>query len=57
MKTNMRTTFILLERGYEDVQMYAELRSILVPTTLEIAKKYPKLLEVMQGLRDEIKHE
>ena len=57
MKTGNRTTYILLERGTEDMELLAELHKITAATGIqgvrEFAEKYPRLLELKQGLIDE----
>ncbi len=57
MKTGKRTTYILLERDVEDEQLRKEINRVfaVVPEeeTREIARKYPKLLELKQALDKE----
>ena len=57
MRTGSRTTYILLERGFEDIELLKELHAITVATGIkngkEFAKKYPRILELKQGLEAE----
>jgi len=57
MRTGNRTTYILLERGTEDMELLAELHKITAATKIngirEFAEKYPRILELKQGLEDE----
>ena len=52
MKTE--TTYILLERGTEDMELLAELHRITAATGIigvrEFIKKYPRIHELKQGL-------
>ena len=63
MHTNRQTTFIFLERGTEDRALHEELQSLFrvvkstskqAITSLEIAFKYPLLVELMQNLKAEL---
>ncbi len=58
MKTGKNTIYIILERGCEDEQLRKEISRVFsiigAGKTREIAKKYPKLLELKQGLDNEI---
>ena len=57
MKTGQRTTYILLERGTEDMELLAELHTITAATGIqgikEFFKKYPKIHELKCALQDE----
>ena len=57
MKTGLRTTYILLEKGVEDEQLREEIQRVISLVggggLREIAKKYPKLLELKQALDGE----
>jgi len=55
MKTNNQTTYILLERGFEDVRLLKELRILIPLITKDIARKYPMVLELMNELKNEVK--
>ena len=61
MKTGYRTTYILLERGTEDVSLLKEIRAVWVALDMQSIKwaalKYPLLLELQQGLEAEIRKE
>lgn len=62
MKTNSNTTFILLERGVEDVALLRELRLLVaghtgIATIRKFVQKYPKTHELMDGLKNEIDSE
>lgn len=58
MKSNKSTTYILLERGVEDMQLYDELLKIQskmgYKSDKDFTKEFPKFTELRQGLRDEI---
>ncbi len=58
MNSGARTTMILLDRGVEDVSLLRELLSITAATGIsgvkEFAEKYPHILELKQGLQDEV---
>jgi hypothetical protein len=54
MKTGNRTTYILLERGTEDIQLLDELCKITDEIgTRELAEEYPSILGLKQGLEAE----
>lgn len=57
MKTGSKTTYILLERGTEDMELLVELHKIIAATCIkgirEFIKKYPRIQELKQGLEDE----
>lgn len=58
MNTGNRTTYILLERGVEDIELLAELHKITAATNIlqgisKFAKEYPRIQELKQGLIDE----
>ena len=57
MTTTRKTTYILLDRGYEDVDLLKEITQILEnfdsPRTR--ATKYPLLVELKQNLKEETK--
>ena len=57
MKTGNKTTYILLERGSEDLELLSELHKITAATGIqgirELAEKYPRILELRQGLQSE----
>ena len=54
MQTNTQTTFILLERGSEDIALLNELYKITADLKIkgikEFASKYPKLNELKHSL-------
>lgn len=61
MKSNRNTTYILLDRGSEDVRLYHELLKIQSKITglgyksgKEFIKEFPVFTELRQGLCDEI---
>ena len=61
MKTSRRTTYILLERGTEDVALYHELlrlqskiKLLGYETGTEFIKDFPKFTELRQALQEEI---
>ncbi len=61
MKTLCRTTYILLERGSEDLELLRELNQIFYVLGKDIvlgliiaAKSYPKLFELREGLKKEV---
>ncbi len=57
MKTGNKTTYILLDRGTEDMELLCELHKITAATKIkgikEFAEKYPRILELKQGLEGE----
>lgn len=54
MNSGQNTTHILLERGTEDRELLAELREIMEGKgTKDLAKKFPRLLELKQHLTTE----
>jgi hypothetical protein len=55
MRTGKQTVYILLERYEEAPALYEELRRFFTPMTHELVRENPKLAELMQGIRDEIK--
>ena len=59
MNTPKSTTYVLLEKGSEDVALYNEINQIFIrlkiQSTKEAVRLYPKLVELKQRLRDEIK--
>lgn len=61
MKTKAKTTYILLDRGTEDVDLYNELLKIQskikelgFESGADFIKAFPKFTELRQGLYDEI---
>ena len=62
MKTNHKTTFVLLDRGTEDRQLYKELELLIgiacnhfkISISKEANEKFPMAMELKRGLRDEI---
>ena len=63
MRTKSQTTYILLDRGTEDVQLRDELLKIQAKvaknykSTKEYYKTFPKFIELLQGLTFEIRAE
>ena len=60
MKTNLSTTYILLERGSEDVLLVKEIESVIdragmFVVSKEAIKRYPKLMELLDKLKQETK--
>ena len=57
MRTSRDVTCVYLDRGCgeEDFELYGELVRLLTPTTAEIVKKYPRLLDFKQCLREELR--
>ena len=57
MKTGNRTTYILLDRGTEDMELLAELHKITAATGIQGSKefisKYPRIQELKQALQDD----
>ena len=59
MMTGKGTTYILLERGVEDVALLAELRDVVADVTIRLngpkafAKRFPHLLHLKQDLEAE----
>ena len=58
MNTGRRTTYILLERGDEDMLLLQEIHKISAATGIqsihEFVKKYPMIQQLKQGLIDEM---
>ena len=57
MLTNIQTTYILLEKGIEDVALHQELLDVKRNCGLsykDFIRRYPALYEVMDGLNNEI---
>jgi len=54
MKTGNQTTYILLDRGTEDMELLAEINRIIVATGIqgskEFVQKYPCIHELKLGL-------
>ena len=54
MRAGKRTTYVLLEKGVEDEQLRKEIQMVFFLIgdggLREIAKKYPKLLELKQAI-------
>ena len=59
MKTSSKTTYILLDRGDEDVQLLKELRGLVAlagkfilsqEKTFKFIKMFPKINELIDGL-------
>ena len=61
MRTNKRTTYILLERGDEDQRLKIELDRVFaalgIMSQIELVKKYPLMVQLRQALADEIRDE
>ena len=62
MKTSAQTTYVLLERGYEDKGLLEEINKMFIaikisPLTKEAIKKYPHLSELRHLLRLEVEGE
>jgi len=57
MQTGNKTTYILLERGTEDMELLAEINKIIAAAKIsgirEFAEKYPRILDLKQGLEGE----
>ena len=59
MRSGIQTTYILLERGFEDRQLREELHKVIAKAKLEISTKefvveYPILHNFMYNLRIEL---
>ncbi len=54
MLSKQRTTYILLERGTEDMMLLAEIRKLIAAAGIQsirtLATDYPTLLELKQSL-------
>ena len=58
MRTNLQTTYVLLERGIEDKQLVEEINKVIIDlkirSTKEVVRRFPMLNELKQGLDREI---
>jgi len=58
VKTSAQTTYILLERGIEDVRLLAEINKITADAGInsikKLIKEYPMLSQLRDGLRIEV---
>jgi len=61
MKTKSQTTYIILDRGSEDIALYYELNKIMAELRVEsykdFIKKYPLLYELKHNLKEEINND
>jgi len=61
MYTSSQTTYILLEKGVEDIQLYNELNKLIfelrIASVKELITRYPKLYELKQGLAKELEEQ
>ncbi len=57
MRTSAQTTYILLDRGTEDEALRVEINKVFgalgIKGIAEVAQRFPKLLELKQGLDQE----
>jgi len=57
MNTGIGTTYVLLDRGVEDVALLREINKMVAATGIswgrEFAKKYPTILALKQALESE----
>jgi len=61
MKTKKQLTYILLEKGSEDIGLLRELRQITIQAKVkgsrEFIEKYPLIWDLILGLENEIREE
>ena len=61
MKSGSKTTYILLERGIEDVDLVNDIRRVIVDLKIkglkEALKRYPTLIRFQLELIDEVRAE
>ena len=57
MKTNQRTTYILLERGVEDVELLKNIRDVFEATEMKGAKSLVRYFPVLYELKQELEKE
>ena len=56
MRTKGQTTYVLLERGVEDVELVDELTRLLGEGSIYANyEKYPTVVALMQGVRNEVR--
>ena len=62
MKSNLNTTYILLERGAEDIALLKEIDAVIdragmFALSKEAARRYPTLMELRHKLKQEAKEQ